>query len=152
MRNTTEVARWLKDAHACLASARWAFSFKDYRVVTQNAQLCIEFSAKAVIAYFGEPLWRHDPSPQLLKVLKEHREIIMKELGVGMEESLSGLAVDAEEAAPWHAWSTYGKEGEDGIWVSAVDFCAKEVAEGLLERAERSLETAQGFLDKVISS
>lgn len=69
MNSTAEAARWLRDAEACLASAERALTAQDYRVAVQNAQLCVEHSTKAVIAHFAEPLWRHDPSPQLLRLL-----------------------------------------------------------------------------------
>ena len=55
MKNTSEVTRRLKDARAYLTSARKNLPLEEHRVVVQNVQLCIELSAKAVIAYFAEP-------------------------------------------------------------------------------------------------
>ena len=56
MKNTSEVTRRLKDARVCLTSARKNLPLEEHRVVVRNAQLCIGLSAKAVIAYFAEPL------------------------------------------------------------------------------------------------
>jgi hypothetical protein len=149
MRNVTEVSRWHRDAQACLTSAQRALALEDHRVAVQNAQLCIELSAKAVIAYFAEPLWRHDPSPQLRSILTVQAEAIAERGGQGLVQALHQLATDAEEAAPWHGWSTYGKESEDGTWIAAVDLCIREVAEDLLIRARRAFQALSDFLSGV---
>ena len=146
MKNTTEASRWLRDAEACLRSAQRALDIQDYRVVVQNAQLCIELSAKAVIARFAEPLWRHDPSPQLRHLLDAYGEVISKRCSREMLASLRQLAEDAQEAAPWHGWSTYGRELEDKGWVAAVDLSTETIASDLLRRAQRSLQTAQSWV------
>jgi HEPN domain-containing protein len=145
VKTVTETGRWLRDAEACLRSAQWAWEARDYRVAVQNAQLCVEFSAKAVIAQFAEPVWRHDPSPQLRRLSDTHAEALERQCGVEMLVSLRQLAEDAQEAAPWHAWSTYGLELEDQGWVAAVDLATEAVAGDLLQRAQRSLLTAQSL-------
>jgi len=144
MRNLSEVEIRLRDAQASLSTAQRSFPTKDHRAVVQNAQLCIELSAKAVIAYYEEPAWTHDPSEELLKILEEHGEEIAEMLGSEVE-SLYTLAEDAGVAAPWHARSAYGMRNEDGIWLPAVDVCSKEAAKNLLERASRAYETAVRF-------
>lgn len=136
MRNLSEVEIRLRDAQR-------SFPAKDYRAVVQNARLCIELSAKAVIAYYEEPAWTHNPSEELLNILEERGEEIAEMLGNEVE-NLYTLAKDAEVVAPWHARSTYGMRSEDGIWLPAVDVCTKETAEDLLERASRSYKTAVG--------
>ena len=145
MRDSTEANRWLRDAQACLASAQRALTAQDYRVTVQNAQLCVELSAKAVIAHLAEPLWSHDPSPQLRRLIREHQEAIIERCGEEMVTALQQLADDAEEAAPWHGWSTYGREVKDEGWIAAVDTCTQESADDLLPRAQRSWRTAQTF-------
>ena len=144
MRNLSEVKTRLKDAQASLSTAQRSFPVEDHRAVIQNAQLCIELSAKAVIAYYEEPAWTHDPSEELLKILEERGEEIAEMLGNEVE-SLYTLAEDAGVAAPWHARSTYGARSKDGVWLPAVDVCTKEMAEDLLERASRSYKTAVRF-------
>ena len=144
MRNLSEVKVRLRDAQASLLTAQRSFPTEDYRAVAQNAQLCIELSAKAVIAYYEEPAWTHNPSEELLKILEEHGEEIVEMLGNEVE-NLYIFAEDVGEAAPWHARSTYGMRSKDGIWLPAVDVCTKEMAEDLLERANRSYETAVWF-------
>lgn len=152
MKNVTEASRWLRDAEACLHSAQRALDVQDYRVVVQNAQLCIELSAKAVIAQFAEPLWRHDPSPQLRRLLDARGEAIVRRCGEEMLASLGQLVEDAQEAAPWHGWSTYGRELEDKGWVAAVDLSTETIASDLLQRAQRSLETAQSWVTLLSTS
>lgn len=147
MRSTTEAERWLRDAEASLASAERACQAKDYRVAVQNAQLCVEQSAKAVIAHMAEPLWRHDPSPQLYRLVKTNEAAIIGRCGEEMPAALLQLADDAEQAAPWHGWSTYGREGGQG-WLPAVDLCTQADAEDLLERARRAYPLARRFTDQ----
>jgi len=143
--NTHEMRRWLQDAETCLRSAERTLVLNDYRVVVQNAQLAIEMSAKAVIAYFAEPLWHHDPSPQIRRLLNRHAESLARIIGIETRDRLETLAEDAEEAAPWHAWSTYGREDAEAGWLSAADLCTEVVAEDLLLRARRACETARAF-------
>ena len=81
MRNLSEVEIRLRDAQASLSTAQRSFPAEDYRAVVQNAHLCIELSAKAVIAYYEEPAWTHNPSEELLKILEEHGEEIAEMLG-----------------------------------------------------------------------
>ena len=152
MKNTTETGRWLRDAEACFRSAQRALDIQDYRVVVQNAQLCVELSAKAVIAQFAEPLWRHDPSPQLRRLLDTHREAIVRRCGEEMLASLRQLAEDTQEVAPWHGWSTYGRELEDKGWIAAVDLATEAVASDLIQRAQRSLLTAQSLASLLFAS
>nr|HID13241.1 HEPN domain-containing protein [Anaerolineae bacterium] len=148
MMTDAEASRWLKDARACLNSARWAYQAPDYRATVQNAQLAVELAAKAVIAYFEEPLWEHDPSPQLRRILDKLDEVIGPGLEADTVEALYLLAGDAKEVAPWHGRSTYGQADEAGVWVPAVDLCTRRIAESLLERAERALPAAEVFLEQ----
>jgi HEPN domain-containing protein len=144
VKNSLETQRWLKDAEACLSTAQTVFSLGDYRAAVQNAQLCIELSAKAVIACFAEPVWRHDPSKQLLKLIEEHGS----EIEEGLSERLHGLANDVQEAAPWHGWSVYGRLEPKG-WMPAVDLCTEETARDLLKKATQGFQTASEFCSKL---
>jgi HEPN domain-containing protein len=143
VKNTLEAERWLKDAEACLSTAQTVFSLGDYRAAVQNAQLCLELSAKAVIACFAEPVWRHDPSKQLIKLIEEHKG----KLGEELSERLRVLANDVHQAAPWHGWSVYGRL-EPGGWMPAVDLCTEETARDLLEKAIQAFQTASEFGSK----
>jgi hypothetical protein len=129
VKNTLETQRWLRDAEACLSTAQTVFSLGDYRAVVQNAQLCIELSAKAVIACFAEPVWRH-------------------EIEEGLSERLHVLADDVQEAAPWHGWSVYGHLEPEG-WMPAVDICTEETARDLLGKAIQGFQTAGEFCSKL---
>ena len=72
--------------------------------------------------------------------------------GEEMLASLGQLAEDAQEAAPWHGWSTYGRELEDKGWVAAVDLSTETVASDFLQRAQRSLQTAQSWVTLLSTS
>jgi|GEM_PF-661901 hypothetical protein len=160
MTNTAEFERWLKDARASLASAEKAFQAGDFRVATQNAQLCAELSAKAVVAFFAEPAWRHDPGKQLQQILKKDKDRATPQLDAQTHQNLARLALDADETAPWHGWSTfrlrsrqaYGRGEEEDVWIAAVDLCTRSVADDLLVRARRSLETANAFVQHVLEA
>ncbi len=80
MNNKTETHRWKKDAQDYLKEAERAFSENSHRSATQNAQLCIETSCKAVISYFGEPEWTHSPGGQVLKIIEDRKEDLEKTL------------------------------------------------------------------------
>lgn len=149
MINSAEMNWRLRGAQACLGSAQRDFPAGDYRATAQNAQLCIELSAKAVIAHFAEPIWDHDPSDQLLGILREHGDDMARRSGEDVRHELTRLAEDANMAAPWHARSTYGQRAEDRSWIPALDLCTREVAEDLLERATRSFATARKFFVEV---
>jgi len=142
-----EVERWMKDARGSLASAERAFQVGDFRIATQQAQLCTELSAKAVIAHFAEPAWRHDPGKQLLALVDKCQRT--QRLDEQPRQNLVRLADDADEVAPWHGWSTYGRE-QDGVQVAAVDLCTHDVASDLLTRARRSLQAAILFAEQVV--
>lgn len=144
MKNTLEAQRWLRDAQACLNTAQTTFPIGDYRAAVQNAQLCIELCAKAVIACFAEPAWRHDPSEQLIKLIEQHED----EFGKGLADKLLTLVGYAREAAPWHGWSVYGRLEPEG-WMPAVDLCAEKTARDLLEKATQAFQTAGEFCSKL---
>lgn len=140
MNNKNEVNRWKKDAYDYLKEAERAFSEKSFRSTTQNAQLCIETSCKAIISYFSEPWWTHSPGKQLLKILKEIEFDVPENLFL----DLKMLAEDADYAGPWHGLSTYG-EVRRGVHYSAVDICNEEIAKDLLRRAKKAYKTLENF-------
>ncbi len=151
MTNLSEIERWIKDARASLASAEKALQASDFRVAVQNAQLCIELAAKSVIAFFAEPAWRHDPGKQLSRLLKEQVNQSTLRLDASMRQLLEQLAREADDVAPWHGWSMYGRSEEDDNWIPAIDLCTQPVAEDLVARARRSFDTANIFIQCVTS-
>lgn len=60
MNNIEEAKRWFKDADAYYKDALRNFKEKAWRDCVHDAQLCIEQSAKTIIAFFEEPEWTHD--------------------------------------------------------------------------------------------
>src|SRR3972149_7345319 len=118
MNNKAETLRRKKDAQDYLKEAERAFSENSHRSATQNAQLCIETSCKAVISYFGEPEWTHSPGGQLLKIIESKKEELRKELPPKLFKDLYNLSEDADYAGPWHGLSTYG-EVREGVHYAA---------------------------------
>lgn len=148
MNNLEELNIWLKDAEDCLQRAERCLQVDDWRGVVQNAQLCIELSAKAVISYYAEPEWTHNPKKQLIAILKDRERELLEKLGQQIIQRLYCLAEDSEEASPWHGRSTYGDERVTRI--AAVDLCTKEVAENLIKKARKSFESAISFSQAIL--
>ncbi len=144
-----EVLRWIKDAQASLNSAKNSVSLKDWRNITINAQLCIELSSKAIIAYFTEPLWTHNPANQLSKIIKEYELQIIDKFDKEMIDDLIRIAQSVQDSAPWHGWATYGKEAEDGLWIPAVELCTEEIATKFLDKAVTTFNTVSEFFKKI---
>jgi len=148
MKNFSEAERWLKDAEVCLSSAEKHLLTHDHRITSQQAQLSIEFSVKSVIACFEEPLWTHDPSWQLEKIISQQKEEIAAKMGENFISKLAELTRNATWAAPWHGRTTYGRINPDGSRTSAFELCTEEIAQELMNRAKSSFETARIFLEK----
>lgn len=145
MNSREEMMRWLKDAKARLKTAEDVFSRRDWSAAVQSAQLCIELSTKAVIAYFVEPIWRHDPGDQLVEIMEVRRKELIGKFGEDLLKGLEQMARDVNEVAPWHGWSTYGRKTIEG-WQAAVDVCDEEVAGQLLGKARKSFSIATKFM------
>lgn len=148
MDNREEVRRRLYDARDCLHRAEILHRESDWRGVIQNAQLCIELSAKAFISYFQEPQWRHDVGDQLKKIITKNKNTLEAKCGKNLIDQLKWLSYAVDEAAPWHAWSVYGKE-EDSGWTSATELCRKDVADKLLGEAKRAEKLISNFFKKI---
>jgi HEPN domain-containing protein len=148
MNNKTETQRWKKDAQDYLKEAERAFSENSHRSATQNAQLCIETSCKAVISYFCEPEWTHSPGGQLLKIIEGKKEELEKTLPPAFLKDLYILSEDADFAGPWHGLATYG-EVREGVHYAAVEICTREVALNLLTRARKAYKTLEGFCNYI---
>lgn len=150
MDNYEEAKRWLDDATDHLERVERNATSKDYPSVVHYAQLCIETSAKAIIAYFSEPKWSHDPGTQLNAILDINREWIEKAFCVAMIERIEGLCKDVTHAAPWHGRSIYGEKREDGKWYRAAEICTEEIATNMIEPARNSHKTASDFLSSLL--
>jgi len=149
MKNFSEAERWLKDAEVCLSSAEKHLLTHDHRITAQQAQLCVEFSAKSVIACFEEPMWTHDPGSQLERIISQQKEEIATKMGENFIMKLTELARSATWVAPWHGRTTYGRINPDGSRTSASsELCTKEVTQELINRVGDSFETARIFLEE----
>jgi hypothetical protein len=148
VRNFSEFERWLADAKDCLQRAERCFRDNDWRGVVQNSQIATELSAKALISLFEEPAWTHKPDEQL-KIIIESRKNEIKALKQDVYDRLIFIADDVGISAPWHGWSVYGRE-VGGRWVPAVELCTKDTAGDLIERARRTLATAEEFYGLIL--
>jgi HEPN domain-containing protein len=139
MKNYSEAEKKLEDAEDFLKLAKIAFESGLYRGCIQNAQGCVELSAKAIISLFEEPKWTHDPSGQLISVV----ENFLSEIE-GRERILE-VAQASKELAPWHGKSVYGEFTNDS-WLSAREIATEEKAKWALGLAERCFKIGQEFL------
>lgn len=146
MENQYDARQWLREAEGAFHAARRMAHYRDWVRVCQQAQLCVEYSAKSVIDCFEVHEWTHNPGEQLLKVLQANEQTIRSRFGEEMIQRLQVLAADADAAAPWHGWSTYGRREPDGRITFPTDLCTQEESEQLLERAERSFPPAAQFV------
>lgn len=145
MTNNTQTWQSLEQAQYCLETAHETLNLQRYPTVVLNAQLCAEHAAKAVIGCFEEAEWTHDPSRQLYAVINENQGDLTARLGEELVRRLRLLARDADELAPWHGWSTYGRRELDGTFVPPTTLCTPERANWALSLAERSFQAASDF-------
>ena len=127
----------LRLAEEYLKEARLALEAGAFVAAIHEAQLSIENSAKAVIAFFRPPSWIHNPGPELRELVEE--ELIPSEVHEGALE----LADLAEEAAPHHAISSYRDIHE---MRTPYEIYSREDARELVRLASRALKLAQGIL------
>ena len=146
MNNGKEFCNRLKKAEIFLNSAKKDFITEDFREVIQNSQSCIELSLKAIISYFAEPEWIHEPSAQLIKIIKEKN--LENMLNKEIINSLYTITQYSKESAPWHSLTIYGAD-ENGIHISVEELYTKEKAEYFLKRAEESFSIAKMFFEKI---
>jgi HEPN domain-containing protein len=157
MENQYDTRQWLREAEGAFNRAFRMAEYQDWVGLCQQAQLCVEYSAKAVIDCFEVHEWtavhevtaersEHNHGEQLLKVLQANEQTIRSRFGEEMIQRLQVLAADADAAAPWHGWSTYGRREPGGRITFPTDLCTQEEAERLLERAERSFPPAVQFI------
>jgi len=147
MLNHKDASDWLREAESAVNSARSNLRLQDWITTAQRAQLCVEYSAKAVISCFARPAWEHNPGTQLLNLIQNNDADIRARFdGEIMIQRLIQLAQDAADAAPWHVLSTYGRREPDGTRSWPTDLCTQAKAQWLAELAERSFRTAKKFI------
>jgi len=152
MLNNQDASHWLREAEGAVNSARSILRLQDWITTAQRAQLCVEYSTKAVISCFARPAWEHDPGAQLLSLIQENDAVIRARFGNIMIQRLIQLAHDAADAAPWHVMSTYGRREHDGTRSWPTDLCTQANAQWLVELAERSFFSAREFITAWLNS
>ena len=146
MTNVAEALWRLREAQAELQSAERVSAIRELVPAVHFAQLCVENAAKAVIACFSEPEWGHNPGRQLQDILSDQRHQIAAVFGKDFIGEFLSLADAASQVAPWHVWSTYGRQEAGKPRVSAVDLCTEEVAERMLAMAREACRVADRFV------
>jgi HEPN domain-containing protein len=141
-----ENGRPLEDAETALGEARFVFQGEQWVATVQRAQNCAELSAKAIIALFAVPIFEHNPGSQLRGVVRDNQRTIRQRCGEEILARLEQLAVDVDEIAPWHGWSTYGRREPDFTHTTATRLCTPERAAWAVEIAERSFATVSDFM------
>lgn len=144
MNNKIDSQNWAKDARSFIRRAGVCFNASDWHGVVQNAQLCIEHTAKAIIAYFAEPEWTYNPALQLDRMISENA-VSLEKKGISIS-SLKKLVQYVEEAAPWHGLSSYGEEAQEGH-IPASELCTQEIAEKLFKNAQEAFKALENFLN-----
>lgn len=147
MTNDEHTRGWLKEAQRALFDARQAAAGGRLVAQSQEAQQCVEYCAKCVIACFSAPVWTHFPGEQLRGIIRQNESSIRNRFGKGMLERLNTLSTEADAAGPWHGRSTYGIAEQGVVQSWPTELCTEEVAQWLLDLAERSFTTASDFIN-----
>ena len=135
MNSKEEALRGTRIAERHFNEAEEALKREDYPEVVGHAQLCVENSAKAIIACFRIPSWSHDPSGEL----KE--SISALELSSEEKAKLGRVAEYAHKLAPEHGKTDYGTRNK-----LPEELYEKENADEALKMAEESIEAAKKFV------
>lgn len=136
----------LREARRALSDACHGRDGERHVVAVQQAQACVEYCARAVIATYQEPSWGHSHATDLERMLLAHGGDILRRFGRGALQDLRRLAADDREMAPWHTRTVYGVRVADGSVRSPGEVCTPEVAARALFLAERSLTAVDAFL------
>lgn len=146
MTNDIGAEQYLQIVRRTLTIARQNRDQGLYEAGVQYGQLCVENSAKLIIAFFDVPPHTHNPGPELYGIVNDHEATLRAAGGEELIRRLRILARDAEEIAAWHEWSTYGRRMPDGIFQLAQELCTEERAAWAVTLAERSAATAEAFM------
>jgi HEPN domain-containing protein len=145
MTNHVEARVRVRDAENELSMARTLFAGQGWAGAVLHGQLCVEQSAKAVIACFENPEHEHDCSRELFGLLAENVAEMTQRLGEEMMTRLRRLGIETNRIARWHEIATYGDELPDGTRLAAADLISEADAQWALALAERSFATARDF-------
>ena len=139
MNNDSDFRGWLATAHVHLSRAELNAQHKDnpisYPAIVHYAQLALECAAKVIISYYHEPRWTHDPSEELLTVIRTQGKKLEKRLSKTTMRELRQLALDARTYAKWHIWATYGSHEVGGAYHSPDELCTLDVVADLMPLA-----------------
>ena len=126
-----------------LERAEKAFARRDFADTVAEAQLSVENAAKAVISCFQIPSWSHDPSEELLDIVKNNQPKIAELLGSEFLKRLERLAERVHIIAPEHGRASYGDiERRIPPW----RIYSEEDAQRALEYAREACTTAKSFI------
>lgn len=142
MNSVDEVRYRLELAEGFLNEARQDLELKRFRSCVDNAQLSIENSAKAVLAFWGPVGKTHDPWLQLRDLLKKE-SVIPSSLHEAANE-LAGLA--AKFGTKEHFLTDYGDESQ---FLSPWKIFDEKDAQEAKETAERCFVLSKEITGKL---
>ena len=123
--------KYLEDAQKAYRGEDWRGSVASVQSVTENV-------AKAIIAIYRTPSWRHDPSDELYEITNE--------LPRDIRNMVRELAKIAHTLAPEHARTTYG----DPIRrLTPWQLYNKEDSERAINLARRAVEIMEEVLKRI---
>ena len=134
----SEVRYRVELATRYLKEAEEAIERKDHRGAVASSQLCAENAAKAVIALYRIPSWSHDPSHELLEVIKRLRPKLRR-----LAEELAEIS---RKLAPEHGRAMYG---EPTRGLTPWDIYSEEDALEALSMARRAWESMKTTLKEL---
>ncbi len=146
MNARNDLRGWFAEAQDHLRSAEDALPRKDYKVVVHYGQLALELSAKTIISYFYEPEWSHDPSKDLLNIIRMPGKKLEQRLSKATVREMCRLASDAKQYAKWHVWSTYGQREPGKPYLSPDQLCTADVVKDLMPRTRHAVALAERFV------
>lgn len=134
----SEVQYRVELATRYLKEAEDAIERRDYRSTVASSQLCAENAAKAIITLYRIPSWSHDPSHELLEVIRHLRPELRR-----LAEELAEIA---RKLAPEHGRATYG---EPTRGLTPWDIYGEEDALEALSMARRALKLMKTILKEL---
>ena len=138
---------WLmREAEHALDACRRNLAAGDCVVAVQQAQACVEYCTRAVIATYGQPSWGDSHTRDLRDMLDHQGAGIRHRFGPDTLRDLRQLAGDDGEMSPWHTRAMYGYRDDAGTFHPPLEICTREASERGLLLAQRSFATVGRFL------
>ena len=84
--------------------------------------------------------------------MASRREELIRKFGSNFVSKMMKVEEDIRFASPWHGWSVYDREREDGSgWGPAPELCTEVIAQEMKSRAKRVSGLIKTFLNQILS-